>query len=140
MCEGYRYQEDEEKLNDERKFMEDVMNERFNFFLVFIAIIIGGAITTRMQILFQFILTFGLLISICIWATIYRAYCKQYLLGRKLFSEYQKHPAKWVDDEAKKGFCLFSVRKLIAIYIPLICNIVLFAGVVSAWCGCLKID
>ncbi len=122
-------------MSDERAFMEKLLCSRFNFFLVFFALVVAAALSTSDQSHFRIVLTLGAAISIPLALTIARAQKKLDIAldgPDGLFSR-DGHPAKILNDQCGGQ----SMRKWIGYWIPLACCVVLCLGAILAWCGCL---
>jgi hypothetical protein len=70
-------------LYNERVFLEELLQSRFNFFLVTFSLIVAGAASIiagdtsdASKPTLIFLLVFGLILCILMWATIYRIYVK----------------------------------------------------------------
>lgn len=124
-------------LSDEREFMENLLCQRFNFFLVMFSLIMTAAFTSQSDIGRTLILGTGALLSIMVWLTIYRAHVKHHWIMQYLYDK-TNHPAAIVDKTVKKGGwkSLFSVSCLIGIVIPLGCILVLTTFACLSAKGC----
>lgn len=67
----------ESEVNDERKWAETLVNQRFNFLLVFFTIVMIGALTAGNRRELYAILILGCVISFLLYLTIARIYRKQ---------------------------------------------------------------
>ena len=119
-------------MNNERVFMENLLCTRFNFFLVFFSLVIGGALSTVNPDHVKMVLSVGALISVPFAGTIARSQQKlNIILNDYLFHE--EGPVKTINDACKgKGI---GMRNCIGYWIPLICCSLLIAGAFSAWKG-----
>jgi len=118
----------------EREFTENLLNQRFNFFLVFFSLVVVGALSANSQESAKAVLWLGLLVSLLLALTIFRVQVKFDLLFKELPDD---HPAKTVDkkspvwlwqnepDGGRRG--LGSTRRIIGYVIPILCVIALVA-------------
>jgi hypothetical protein len=117
--------------SQERAFIETVLNQRSNFLLVFVSLIVAGAVNARGTIRLQAcVLTFGAVISFFLLPTIFRAHRKLDALMVALKAD-KTHPVKLVEDKV----CGYSVRWIIGWFIPLLCCIALAGAAWACWCG-----
>lgn len=116
-------------MSQERAYMETLLNQRFNFFLVLFSLIIAGALNSKVQIHLQLILTIGTIIILLFGSVLRRSQEKLDLAIADLFTD-ETHPATILDRRAKKGG---SRRKLIGVYIPWFVSITLVVGTILAW-------
>lgn len=123
---GNNYTDDSWTMSQEREFIENLLSQRFNFFLVFYSIIIAGLVTVKNEIYVQIILMLGAIIITLLASVLKRSQQKLDLILEELFKD-EKHPAKISDDLAGSGG---SRRKLIGIWIPAICYLTLIIGAV----------
>jgi hypothetical protein len=127
-------------LDDERKYIEELLNDRFNFFMLFFSIIAAGAAATTSQVLFRWILTIGSLVSWFLAMTIYRCFYKQRLLWHLLEETNKNHAAIWAHAQAKgRRMSLFSVIWILGWFIPMVCTISISIAAMLAWFGCLSV-
>ena len=49
-------------MSQERVFIETLLNQRFNFFLIFFSLVLAGAINAKEQLHFQLVLSLGTVI------------------------------------------------------------------------------
>jgi len=63
-------------INQERMFMENLLSQRFKFFLVTFSLVLSGAASANSQIKLQLLLLAGLILCLLMWATVYRIYIK----------------------------------------------------------------
>jgi hypothetical protein len=117
-------------MSQERAFMEQIMNQRFNFFLVFFSVICAGALNSKSHQHF-FVLVLGAVLSFLLAWTIFRAHCKLDWILRFLSSD-KSHPYTIVNDAHSKRW---SARGLIGWFIPIVCTLVLILGACFAYMG-----
>ena len=118
-------------MSDERKFIENLVGQRFNFFIVFFSLIVGGVLSTKNQAIVEIILTVGALIGWMITYTLVVAHIK---LERILLKLDRNHPYWIIQEEVGK-----TGRKWIGIWIPVFCSAILTMGMILSWCGFLPI-
>ncbi|HEY5741297.1 MAG TPA: hypothetical protein VIS99_02045 [Terrimicrobiaceae bacterium] len=122
-------------MSDEREFMENLLCQRFNFFLVMFSLILTAAFTSQSDLGRTMILATGAFLSLFVWLTIYRAHVKHHWIMRHLYDR-PEHPAAIVNSAVKdlgpRG--LFSVSRYIGIVIPWLCIAVLVSLTVLSIC------
>lgn len=126
-------------MSKEREFMENLLCQRFNFLLVVFSIILAGAGSANTQQSLIGILGTGSVVCFLLTLTVYRVHIKHHWIVKALYLV--KGHAVSVNNASvqKVGIKkLFSVSRLIGIYIPMFCCLVLIAGVLLAVLGVLK--
>ncbi len=121
-------------MSQERAFIENLLGQRFNFFLIFFSLVVAGALNAKSQLHFQIVLTIGGIICGLFAQVLARSQQKLDLILDDLFQD-STHPARIIDDRAKPKR---GKRKIIGILIPQICVSVLVMGAIFAWFGLLK--
>jgi hypothetical protein len=122
-------------MSQERAFIETLLNQRFNFFLFMFSLVIAGGINSKKQVHLQIILTIGAVITILLASLLVRSQEKLDIMLKYLFAD-KSHPAAIVNALANpKG----SRRRLLGIYIPIICCLLLVTGAIMAWFDVLKV-
>jgi len=86
-------------MSQEREFIETILNQRFNYLIVFFSIVIAGAFSTENQFHLQLILTIGAVFSYLFYMTLQRSRVKLDLLLNELKSD-EYHPVRIIDDKA----------------------------------------
>jgi hypothetical protein len=105
-------------ISQERAFIEGLLGQRFNFFLVFFSFVIGGALNFKGDALSQAgVLSLGTVICFFLMLPIRRAQQKLDLIISILLED-SEHPFTVIDRLARPGS---SKRKLIGYYIPAFC-------------------
>lgn len=122
-------------MSQERVFIENLLNQRFSFFLVVFSLVIAGAINSKTQLHLRIVLTLGAIVTTLFAAVLGRSQEKLDLIPSDLFSD-PTHPAAIIDRRATEGG---SRRRLIGIWIPRICCVALIAGAALAWFGVLQV-
>lgn len=117
-------------MSDERAFMENLLCSRFNFFLVFFALVVAAAVSTSEESHFKIVLTLGAAISVPFALTIARAQAKLDLALEHLFNT-EGHPTNVLNEECGG----ISMRRWIGYWIPLACCVALVVGATLAWIG-----
>jgi hypothetical protein len=120
-------------MSQERAFIENLLGQRFNFFLIFFSLVVAGALNARSQVHFSIVLILGAIICWLLAFTLFRSQQKLDLILAELFAD-QTHPASIIDKKAGG----LSMRRLIGYVIPLICCIALTLGTILALCGTLR--
>jgi len=115
--------------SQERAFIESVLNQRFNFLLVFVSLILAGAINAHAWPIVQtIVLTFGTIISGGISITIQRAHHKLGLI-MEILKRDKTHPFTIIDNAAGGR----TVRWIIGWFIPLLCFFTLDGAAAWGW-------
>ena len=122
-------------MSQERVFIENLLSQRFSFFLVVFSIVLAGGINSKAQLHLQIVLTLGAIVTSLFAAVLGRSQEKLDLILADLFSD-SSHPAAIIDRRAKKGG---SRRRLVGVWIPRICCSVLILGAVLAWFNVLQV-
>ena len=122
-------------MSQERAFIENLLNQRFSFFLVVFSLVLAGGINSKAQLHLELVLTLGALVTTLFALVLARSQEKLDLILDDLTSD-STHPAAVIDKRAKPGG---SGRRLIGIWIPRLCCLVLIVGAAPAWCGLLRV-
>jgi hypothetical protein len=123
-------------MSQERVFEETLLNQRFNFFLLFFSLVAAGSVNARTQVLFDAILAVGTIVCLLLALVLARTQQKLELILTDLFAD-DSHPATIIDRRVRKR--TGSRRRLIGLYIPWICCTILVIGLVLALAGIVKI-
>src|SRR6266487_4590644 len=113
-------------MSQERAFIENLLSQRFNFFLVVFTVVLAGAATANTQTKQTGILVLGFLLCFLIALTIYRIYAK---LDEtlKILHETKSHPVAIIGEKINgrglKGG--FEANSFIGIYIPVLSTVIL---------------
>ena len=118
-------------MSQERQFIENLLCQRFNFFLVIYAAVIGGALAAGEQAHLCSILCLGTVLTAALAFTIFRADAKLSIILDDHLYKLDGHEAKIINDEIKqkpwyRRFC--SARKILGWVIPIFCVLTLLAG------------
>jgi hypothetical protein len=119
--------------------MENLLCQRFNFFLVIFSVVLAGAANANTQVKQTAILALGTIVSALIGLTIYRNYTKLMVILERLHGT-PHHPVAVTGALVKRRPLrgLFGVNPIIGIYVPIICTISLAVGALCSWRGYLK--
>jgi hypothetical protein len=133
------FEPNEWSMSEERELMENLLCQRFNFFLVLFALFILSATTCRDDTTSGVILAMGFLLCLMVWMTVYRAHVELHWIMQERIYKTEKHPAKIVNDEIKRRglLSLFSVSRWIGVVIPAVCCVILIGGALGLFCGVL---
>ena len=116
----------DEPMDEERKYLEGLLKDRFNFFLVFASLLIAGIVTADPKNLSptdrQMALLAGLLVSVLIWMSVLRTHI---LVNRALNKLETNHPYKIITE--KPIPLLGRANTYLAVLTPGV-MIILFAG------------
>ena len=126
-------------INQERIYLENLLNQRFNFFLVIFVLILGGSASANSQPKLILLLSFGLALCLLMWATVYRVYVKLDIVLKMCYDHeghFLKEIAIRTNKRGIKG--LFSVNSLIGIYIPLMCLLMIVVALLLSFTGVIK--
>ena len=118
-------------MSQERAFIENLLSQRFNYFILFYSITISGFINTDRLIYAQLILIIGSIISVLFACVLKRSQQKLDIILKELFKD-KNHPAKIIDDMAKGTGG--SRRRLVGVWIPFICCLTLIIASVVHLC------
>jgi hypothetical protein len=117
-------------MSEEREFIEGIVVERFNFFLLFFTLIISGAVGVKSINTLRAILLVGAIVSWMISWTLGVANRKLNWILNKLKAEEPDHP--FCTTERAVGA---TGRNFIGYYIPFVCSLALTAAFIFALCG-----
>ena len=121
-------------MDDERSLMENLVLQRFNFFMVVFAVIVGGAFQVDSWLKRASIFSIGTLISLLFLGYVYRAYAKSCILLEDLPDG---HPYQVAHDRVDawflKGGKNWPIFK--SIWIAVVCWLVLAALTVMTILG-----
>lgn len=115
-------------MSQERAFIENLLGQRFNFFLVFFSLVIAGSVNSKTQLHLQIILGIGTAVCVLLATTLTRSQEKLDLILDDLFSD-PSHPATIINNRAKP---CGSRRKVIGSVIPRLCCSLLIVGFICA--------
>ncbi|MBN2539031.1 MAG: hypothetical protein JXB09_03165 [Deltaproteobacteria bacterium] len=136
---------EEWSMSQEREFMENLLCQRFNFFLVLFSLFVAAAAACKNDNTACLILIVGSVMCLMVWLTIYRAHVKHHWIMQEKMYKTEGHPAQIVNDAMDKikkrgGSSLFSVSRWIGIVIPAFCCCTLFAGALLILMGVIKVS
>ena len=131
-------QEKVNNLRDERTHIEGIVNQRFNFFIVILSLIIAAVPYLQNLILLRIVFLLGAFIEIVFAYSIARAQRRLDENIKMLIEE--GDVIKEIEERANRGYWLipgrYSVRKWIGYYIPcsvsivlIICSMILFLSI-----------
>lgn len=118
-------------MSQERIFIETLLNQRFNFFMVFFGFVMAGSVNAKSEVILKLLLTLGLVVCILFALVLRRSQEKLDLIIADLQTD-TSHPVTLIDAQAKQGG---SRRRLIGVGIPTLCCTVLGGATIAAWCG-----
>lgn len=122
-------------MSQERVFMEQLLNQRFNFFLAIFTLVIAGSVNAKQQLHLHVILWLGFAIELALASLLARSQEKLDLTLEDLFSD-PSHPVTIINGRAKLGG---SRRRLVGIWVPRVCCVILFIAAVLAAFGTLHV-
>lgn len=120
-------------MSQERAFVETLLNQRFNFFLVFFSLVMAGAINAKSAVAFQVVLTLGFVVCFLFALVLRRSQEKLDLILTDLMMD-PSHPVTLIDRTSNQRG---SRRRIIGVHIPTICCLALAAALIAAWTGLL---
>jgi hypothetical protein len=123
-------------MSQERMFIENLLSQRFGFFLVAFSLVVAGAISCRVQLHLQIVLTLGAIVTFLFARVLGRSQEKLDIILAELWAD-PTHPATIVDKRAREGG---SQRRLIGVWIPWFCYHVLIAGAALEWLRILEVS
>jgi hypothetical protein len=123
-------------MSQERVFEENLLSQRFNFFLLFFSLVVTGSVNAKTQVLFNTILGIGSLVCVLLAVVLAHTQQKLDLILKDLFTD-ESHPATIIDRRVMKGG--MSRRRMIGLYIPWICCIILIIGLALALAGVVEV-
>ncbi len=126
---------------NERQFIENLFCQRFNYFLIIFSLFITAAASVKNERSLIIVLSLGIIMTIAVWLTLYRAYIKL-IVNLKILHQIPKegHVFQIINNEIESYHWikkLFGVNDLIGIYIPLFCILILILGLILVIGGCL---
>lgn len=120
-------------MSQERAFVETLLNQRFNFYMVFFSLVIAGTLNARGQFHLQMITSIGAFVAVLLAMPIMRADKKLALIMNDLKTD-PSHPVKIIDDLAGPAW---SKRRIVGRWIPVLCSACLCIAALAAWSGVL---
>ena len=140
-------QKDQKELGwsyfSEREFVENLVSQRFNYFIVVFSLFITASATVKDVKSLIIILCLGIITLSVIGFTIYRTHVWLDIVFKILHNLPEKnHLFKIIREEQEESKWIKrhhgSVNKMIGIYIPLFCCLSLIIGLILVLTGCLK--
>ena len=127
----------------EREFVENLVSQRFNYFIVVFSLFITASATVKEVNSLIIILSLGIIIVSIIGFTIYRTHVWLDIVFKILHNLPEKaHLFEIIREEQKKSKWIKrhhgSVNKMIGIYIPLFCCLSLIIGLILVLTECLE--
>jgi hypothetical protein len=121
-------------MSQERVLMEQNLAQRFNFFLLFFALVIGGALNAREQLHFQVVLTLGAFISGVLTAALSRTATRLNAVLENLRTD-PTHPYTIISTTVGDR----GVRKWLWQYLPRACFGCLVIAAALSWLSVLHV-
>jgi hypothetical protein len=120
----------------EREFVENLFNQRFNYLIVMYSLFITAAATVSSNADLIIVLSLGVVMTILVSLTVYRAYVKM-IITLKILHNLENHVFQIIDKEVKSigKRSLFGVNQITGILIPAICIVTLIIGLICAILG-----
>lgn len=126
-------------FSQERVFIENLLCQRFNFFIITFSLIVAGAVSSKNKFELVSILTAGLLLLSFLGFTVYRIYVKAIIVLIILHNT-EGHTVKisgMIEREGKWPLS-FPVNDIIGYIVPILCNVLLVTGTILALCDIWK--
>jgi disulfide bond formation protein DsbB len=125
-------------MSQERAFLENLLGQRFNFFLVFFGFVLNGSISAKTQVYLSTILVIGSFVCWSLALTLRRSQQKLDIILEDLFTD-ETHPATIVNERCDKTGSR-GKRKIIGYWIPTVCCVILTIGAALAVFGILTVN
>lgn len=119
-----KYSNNEWNIYQERAFIENLLCQRFNFFILLFSLIVTSAATVNNSnmLLFNIIIVSGIFLCSGICLTIIRIYSKLDSILRIIYRHESTKMFKVIQREAARyKYSFVNVNKFIGFYIPLAC-------------------
>ncbi|MBC7621863.1 MAG: hypothetical protein H7232_00585 [Aeromicrobium sp.] len=118
-------------MSQERVFIEQLLNHRFNFFLILFSVTIAGAVNVKSQGALVAILAVSLLIEFLLMLVLARSQHKLDLILLQFESD-SFHPVTVINRLAKGDSKTKSRRHIVGLLIPRLCCVLLLVGFLAA--------
>jgi len=126
-------------ISSEREFIETLLYHRFQLYMVVFAIVVGGATQIESVHLRTFILYAAFVVSALFGCILFRTNAKLKIILNIIFLN-EGHAAS-ISDKIAQELRLFSVgrsvRKLVGVWIPLVCTLLILALAILSPSDCL---
>lgn len=117
-------------MSEERAFVENLVNTRLNFLLLFVSIVAASALAADVpDTIRATVLSVAAFFAFLLSASVVRAQQKLEIIFQYLRDHDPEHPAIIIDNLAPKS----SRRRWIGYLVPRLCWIVLAIGAATAW-------
>ena len=117
-------------ISQERAFLENLLNTRFNFLVTFSSVVVAGAINIRGTLIIQaLLLTVGAVIAHYVSLVVGRAQEKLDIILEFLIKNHPEHPAAFTNRLASQT----SRRQIIGYTVPRFCSKTLRYCAIAAW-------
>lgn len=123
-----KYSSPEWSIYQEREFIENLLCQRFNFFILLFSLIMtsGATVNSSSMLLFNIIIISGVFLCSCVWLTIVRIYSKLDSILRIIYKYETTKMFKIIQKEARRyKYSFVNVNIFIGFYIPLACIVTL---------------
>lgn len=120
---------DQWDISKERAFIEGLVGQRFNFFLIFFSLVLNGFVNAKTHLQLVVVLTAGAIVCSMIAYTLALA---QWKLNRILTKLPHQHPFHEISREVYD----WSGRDWIGYIIPIACSIALVIGALLSYSNC----
>ena len=121
-------------MSQERLMTEQLVGQRFNFYLVFFAVLVAGATNSKLQLHMQLLLSLGGLISIVFTKALYRTSGRLDVI-LNILKEDPTHPYAIIS----KAIGGVGVRRTLWRSLPTICTVLVCIAAVASWANLLQV-
>lgn len=121
-------------MSQERVLMEQLVGQRFNYFMIFVGIVVAGSVNARSQLHMQLLLTLGAFVSIVLAKALNRTSTRLDAV-LEILREDPTHPYTIIS--AKVGGQ--GVRRTLWKVTPTICALSVCVATVASWVNILKV-
>lgn len=124
----------------EREFMENLYVGRFNYFLVIFSLFLTAGFANTFIVYKSVVFFVGSFILFLVWLPLYRGYKKHDRIMKIIFRNKRNHPANRIEAIMQlEGYKpKYKVSKLMGVYIPWSCILLLLVIALSIVCDILK--
>lgn len=127
-------------LSDEREFVENLYVGRFNYFVVVFSLFMTAGFANNFTTYKSLVFYVGAFILFLVWLLLHCGYKKHDRILRIIFRNKAEHPASRIEKimELEGYKPKYHVSKLMGVYIPWLCILVLLGVAVAISCGSVR--
>ena len=128
----YKENRDDWSMSDEREFIENLFNQRLNFYIVVYSLVITGTLVAKQDQDRVYVLLIGIFLCFVLGLSMYRS-CHKLLLILKLLHRTKQHPVRRSGRLARRYDWPLSVsiNHVTGIWLPLATVLFLIAWLVN---------